>query len=258
MPTVIGAGSSKRARSAAAVSGGSWRGIGGKQGAVRLVVLPGVFSPPSDAFMLAGVLERHAPGCDVLDVCAGSGVLAVVAGLAGARSVTAVDVSRRALATTWLNGRLNGVPVALRRGDLLEPVAGRRFDVIVSNPPYLPAPSDARPRGLDRATDAGLDGRRFLDRLLDGAPGHLRPGGVLLVVHSSVNGVAPSVERARGAGLDADVALRRHGPLGPILRARTPLLRERGLLAPGERAEDIVVIRGRATGRAHRATACYR
>jgi release factor glutamine methyltransferase len=194
--------------------------------------------------MLAAVLREHAPGADVLDLCTGSGILAVSAGLAGARSVTAVDVSRRAVATARLNGLLNGVRVRARRGHLLDAVAGERFDVIVANPPYLPAIEDD-PRGLQRATEAGPDGRRFVDELIDRAPHHLNPGGVLLVVHSSVNGVDPSLERIEHGGMEPDVAAAHHGPLGPILGGRAGILEQRGLLEPGERTEDVVIVRGR-------------
>lgn len=213
---------------------------------MRLLVPPGVFSPPSDAYTLADVLRREAPGADVLDVGTGSGILAVSAGLAGARSVTAVDVSRRALLAARVNGALNGVRVRTRRGDLLDAVAGERFDVIVSNPPYLPAEHTRAPSGVERATEAGPDGRRLLDRLIDAAPAALRPGGVLLVVHSSINGIARSIDRASAAGLEADVVLRERGPLGPMLTARAPLLEQRGLLERGALEEEIVVIRGRA------------
>lgn len=194
--------------------------------------------------MLADVLREHAPGADVLDLCTGSGVLAVSAGLAGARSVTAVDVSRRAVFAARLNGALNRVRIRGRRGNLLDAVPGEKFDVIVANPPYLPAVCD-EPRGLERATEAGPDGRRFVDELIDRAPDHLRPGGVLLVVHSSVNGVDPSLERIERNGLDPDLAAAHRGPLGPILTDRAPVLEERGLLAPGEREEDVVIVRGR-------------
>lgn len=194
--------------------------------------------------MIADVLREHAAGADVLDLCTGSGILAVSAGLAGARSVTAVDISRRALATAALNGLLNGVRVRPRRGDLLDAVAGQTFDVIVANPPYLPAIIDD-PRGLQRATEAGPDGRRFVDELIDGAPDHLRPGGVLLLVHSSINGVDPSLERMERSGLASDLAASHRGPLGPILAARAATLERRGLLAPGERSEDVVIVRGR-------------
>src|SRR5687767_636669 len=158
--------------------------------------MPGVFRPISDTWLLADALDREAlpPGARVLDLCSGSGALAVRAALAGPREVTAVDVSRRAVAAIRLNAALNGVKVRARRGDLLGAVAGERFDAIVSNPPYVPAPSDELPaRGPERAWDAGRDGRALLDRICAAAPDHLRPGGVVLLVHSSLLGVERSL-----------------------------------------------------------------
>src|SRR5918999_4804217 len=97
--------------------------------AVRLLTLPGVFAPISDSRFLADVLrEQTLPlRASVLDLCTGSGILAVTAALRGARSVTAVDVSRRAVLTARLNGRLNGVRVRGIRGDLFDAVRGQRF-----------------------------------------------------------------------------------------------------------------------------------
>jgi release factor glutamine methyltransferase len=214
---------------------------------MRIARLPGVFSPRSDTWLLAQALRGHprVAGGAVLDVCTGSGAIAVAAALAGARTVTAVDVSRRAVLTARMNARLNGVRVEALRGDLLTAVPGRRFDVITSNPPYLPADDDALPaRGSARHTEAGRTGRVLLDRLIDAAPAHLTPGGVLLVTHSSVNGEAATLERMRAAGLEPAVAERRRGALGPLLAARAPRLEARGLLAPGERSEDVLVVAG--------------
>jgi release factor glutamine methyltransferase len=216
----------------------------GEPSPVRLIVPPGVFRPPSDARLLAEVVREHARGRDVLDVGTGSGVLAVCAALAGARTTTAVDVSRRALLAARLNGILNGVSIRVVRSDLLAGVA-RRYDVIASNPPYLPAADAGAPRGLERATEAGPDGRLHVDRLIAQAPGRLRPGGVLLLVHSSVNGVSATLGRLAEAGLAGEVLRRRRGPLGPVLSARAELLERRGLLAPGCREEEVVVVRGR-------------
>ena len=208
-----------------------------------------MFRPRSDTWLLAAVMRDRPElrGGTVLDVCTGSGALAIAAARAGAGSVCAVDVSRRAVATVRLNARLNGVRVEARRGSLLDAVPGRRFDVIVANPPYLPAGADALPaRGRARHTEAGTAGRALLDRLIDAAPAHLAPGGVLLVTHSSVNGEAATLERMRAAGLDAQVAARHRGQLGPLLAARAPELEARGLLAPGERSEDLLVVAGGA------------
>jgi release factor glutamine methyltransferase len=224
------------------------RAVAGDSPAVRLITLPGVFRPISDSVMLAECLraETLPPTARVLDLCTGSGFLALTAALRGVQSVTAVDVSRRAVATVRLNARLNGVRVRALRGTLFAPVAGERFDAIVANPPYVPAPRDALPkRGRARAWDAGRDGRALLDRLCADAPAHLRPGGRLLIVHSSLLGYeATEAILARG-GLEVEVVRRQRGPLGPLMAGRREHLEAEGLLAPGQREEDVLVIRAR-------------
>jgi release factor glutamine methyltransferase len=208
-----------------------------------------VFRPISDSRLLAGLVRAQAragvsggTNPRVLDVCTGSGIVAVSAALAGA-DVTAVDVSRRAVLAARLNARLNGVRVRALRGDLLAPVRGERFDLIASNPPYVPDDGAQPPRGLERAWKAGHDGRAILDRLCDEAPALLAPGGTLLLVHSSVCGEDATLERLRANGLAAEVVERRRGPLGPLLRARAPVLESRGLLERGAAEEDVIVVR---------------
>ena len=179
----------------------------------------------------------------MLDLCSGSGALAVRAALGPFRpaDVTAVDVSRRAVAAIRVNAAVNGVRVRARRGDLFGAVDGERFDAIVSNPPYVPAPSDELPRrGLDRAWDAGRDGRALLDRICAGAAQHLNPGGVVLLVHSSLLGYEPTADAL--GGLEVDIAASARGPLGPLMRAR----RAEGLIPPVD-YEDVLVVRARNT-----------
>ncbi|WP_258565626.1 methyltransferase, partial [Streptomyces sp. WELS2] len=99
--------------------------------------------------MLAEALREEAPppGARVLDVGTGSGALALAAARQGAE-VTAVDVSRQAVWTARLNAWLSRLPVRIRRGNLFAPVKGRSYDLILANPPYVPAPEDGRgPRG---------------------------------------------------------------------------------------------------------------
>jgi len=215
---------------------------------MRLVTLPGVFSPISDSRLLAACLRSEIrPGARVADLCTGSGLLAVVAALHGA-AATAVDVSRRAVVTARLNARLNGVSVRAVRGDLLAPLEEERFDVIVSNPPYVPAETDATPSGPARAWVGGRDGRAVLDRICEQAPRHLLPGGALLLVQSSVCGERLTLDRLAASGLEARVVARRRGPLGPLLAERAEELERRGLLAPGARSEEVLVVRGRRPG----------
>jgi release factor glutamine methyltransferase len=214
-----------------------------------LLPLPGVFQPHSDSWLLAACLAREPLGPDtsVLDLCAGSGVLAVTAAIHGAASVTAVDVSRRAIAAIRLNARLNGVRVRAVRSDLFSALARRRFDVIVSNPPYLPGQADHLPRrGAARAWEAGRSGRAFIDRICAQAREHLNPAGVLLLAHSSVCGEQATLDALRAAGLSPHVVARRRGPLGPRLRARSEWLRDEGLLLDDD--EQLVVIRAQPDG----------
>ena len=186
-----------------------------------------------------------AEGARVLDVFTGSGVLAVAAALAGAREVIVVDVSRRAALCARVNGRLNGGRVRALAGDMFGPVSGERFDLVTANPPYVPG--DAVPTaGAARAWEGGFDGRVLVDRFAAGVADHLSPGGAVLMVVSSLTGEEETLQALREGGLEAEVVARERGPLGPLVSARAEELERRGLLAPGEREEDMLVIEARA------------
>jgi release factor glutamine methyltransferase len=210
---------------------------------MRVVALPGVYRPRSDTALLAAALRLQtiSPRARLLDMCTGTGALALEATRLS-RDVTAVDVQRRAVLNARLNARLNRVAVAVRQGDLFDGLGGARFDAIVSNPPYVPAPDGIERAVGDRAWNAGPDGRAVLDRLCADAFDHLRPGGFVLIVQSSVAGIAETADRLADAGLDPSTVSRRRGAFGPIMSARAELLVERGVLAPGMREEEIVVV----------------
>ena len=213
---------------------------------MRLLRIPGVYGPGRDSELLAGVVAANVGAGDrVLDLFAGSGLLAIEAARAGAREVHAVDVSRRAIAAVAINSALNGVRVQTRRGPMFQPLGSGRYDVILANPPFVPSGDDDAPAaGPARAWEAGPDGRRFLDPLLEQAPRHLRPGGRLLVVHSSLSDELRSLAALQAAGLDAEIVASEVAPLGPVTAPRAAALERRGLLQPGERDETTVVIRG--------------
>jgi release factor glutamine methyltransferase len=212
---------------------------------------PGVYRAEGDTELLADVVRRSgaAHDRDVLDIGTGSGALAVAAAQAGARSVTAVDLSLRAVVTTWVNSRLAGVRVQVRRGDLFAPVAGRRFGLVVSNPPYVPAASAALPRYRKaRCWDAGPDGRALLDRICAGVPEVLEPDGTVLLVHSAVCDTGCTVAALERAGLAARELARITVPFGPVMHSRARMLEARGLVARGQRSEELVVVEGRRGG----------
>ncbi|MFF3491787.1 HemK2/MTQ2 family protein methyltransferase [Streptomyces sp. NPDC002795] len=214
-----------------------------------LLTFPGVYAPQDDTWMLADALLREplARGAEVLDVGTGTGAVALFAAGRGAR-VTAVDVSWRAVLTARLNARLNRLPLRVLRGDLLAPVMGRRFDLIVANPPYVPAPAARVPRrGAARAWDAGRDGRLVLDRICRAAPPLLRPGGTLLIVQSALSDADRTLDLLRSSGLRADVVGRRSIPFGPVLEERQQWLRRHKLLAADASREGLVVVRAERT-----------
>lgn len=193
--------------------------------------------------MLAELIRRLElrPGARVLDLCTGSGILALTAAAHPDRRVVAVDISRRAVWAVRINARLNGVRVDARRGNLFQAVAGERYDLVVSNPPYLPSARDPSPHSAARAWEAGRDGRSFLDPICSRAGEHLNPGGILLLVHSEVCSEARTIEQLRSHDLQAEVVARHRGQLGPRLRKRAAELAGRGLLRDPAHEEMIFV-----------------
>jgi ribosomal protein L3 glutamine methyltransferase len=124
----------------------------------------------------------------VLDLCTGSGCLAILAAHAFANAqIDAVDISKGALEVAVRNVadyRLED-RVTLHQGDLFKPLAGRRYDLIISNPPYVDAQGMAElPRECRAepklAFDGGADGIEIVRRILQQAGQHLTPEGGLL------------------------------------------------------------------------------
>ncbi|MFC7975749.1 HemK2/MTQ2 family protein methyltransferase [Streptomyces cinereoruber] len=217
----------------------------GRADVPRVYRLPGVYAPQGDTALLLASLAREElrAGARSLDLCTGTGVVAVASALRGARA-TAVDVSRAAVTAARLNALRHRCRVRLFRGDLEAPVAHERFDLITVNPPYVPCEDPALPaRGPRRAWDAGTDGRLLLDRVCARVPRLLTPSGTLLVVQSSLSDVTATLDGLRRAGLRARVADRRVQPFGPVMSSREDWFAARGLVPPGTRTEDLVVIR---------------
>jgi release factor glutamine methyltransferase len=209
---------------------------------LRLITPPGVFAPRSDAGVLLDAALPRLHG-DVLDLCSGSGVLALSAAPRAA-SVLAVDLSRTAAATIRANALLNRRRVEVRRGDLFAAVGSRRFDVILTNPPYVPTPPGAQSVLGSRAWEGGPRGRDLLDRICAGAAAHLRPGGELLIVQSALADVDGTIALLQRDGLAADVVAEQRGPYGAIALARMEYLEREGLVADPAEPERVVVVRG--------------
>jgi release factor glutamine methyltransferase len=160
-----------------------------------LYIDPSVLVPRADTETVIEVARATrsdaAAGCRVLDLCTGSGAIAVaLARELSAARVVATDVSAEAVAIARRNAERNAVAerVDVRVGDLWQPVAGERFDLVCSNPPYIASsviatlsPEVRREPRL--ALDGGADGLAFYDRICAAAREHLAPGGALVVEH---------------------------------------------------------------------------
>ncbi|WP_010539535.1 HemK2/MTQ2 family protein methyltransferase [Dietzia alimentaria] len=211
----------------------------------HIEVHDGVYAPQEDSFLLCEALESCdiVAGKRVLDICTGSGILAVEAALKGAREVVAYDISPAAVACATRNAQRAGVTVDVRLGTLEEARHAGPFDVVVSNPPYVPSEAPIEGTGLNRAWDAGADGRVVLDELCDLAPDLLAPDGTMLIVHSEFSSPAQTLRQLGRAGFAARVVAGRTVEFGPVMTAYAERLEAAGLLEPGRREEDLVVIR---------------
>jgi ribosomal protein L3 glutamine methyltransferase len=155
----------------------------------RRVIVPRSFIAPLLATQLSPWLARPGRVRRILDLCTGSGCLAIVAAHQFPKAqVDAIDLSAAALQVARRNVALHGLAdrVRLLRGDLFAPLALERYDLILTNPPYvtesamkrLPAEYHAEPA---LALAGGRDGLDLVDRIFAQAAPHLAPRGLLVV-----------------------------------------------------------------------------
>jgi methylase of polypeptide subunit release factors len=158
----------------------------------------------NDSIELSHMLEGAAG--NVLDLCSGVGTQALICARTAAR-VTAVEIEPLAAKLFWVNAAMNGLSdkVELINGDLLAPVAGRRFDVISCNPPFMPVPPGVR---YPRFADGGGDGLEIVRRLMAGLPEALVPGGRCEVVGAVLgNGERPDLAEFKKMAEDSSLAI---------------------------------------------------
>lgn len=163
------------------------------------------------------------PVHSALDLGTGCGIQAMHVSR-HAHRVVATDISERALELARLNAELNGIEnIEFRLGSLFEPVAGERFDQIVSNPPFVITPrGDGVPAYEYR--DGGMVGDALVAEVIRGTAVHLNPGGVAQMLGNwEYHGETDAFERLTrwldGTGLDAWIVERE--VQGPALYAET-------------------------------------
>ncbi|GLI38420.1 peptide chain release factor N(5)-glutamine methyltransferase [Geobacter hydrogenophilus] len=156
---------------------------------LEFVVTPAVLIPRHDTEVLVEEALRRAPhAATVLDIGVGSGCIAVsLAKNLPDAQVCGVEQSAGAIALAQQNVERHGVRVILYEGSLFEPFADQRFDLIVSNPPYIPTADldtlqpEVREYEPRAALDGGADGLDFYRIIVPAALEHLSLGGWLMV-----------------------------------------------------------------------------
>lgn len=137
-----------------------------------------VYHLGTDSYALARATPRQR-FAKALDLCTGSGIQAIMAAM-HTHEVTGVDLNPRALQFAAFNARLNGVGERVKfvQGDLYAPIGDETFDLITSNPPFVPTPDTT----MQRHRTGGETGEEISERLVAGLPKHLNPGGTFCMV----------------------------------------------------------------------------
>jgi len=155
---------------------------------LELSVNPSVLIPRPETELLVDLALEKAPG-SILDLGTGSGAIAIALKYKlPAATVVAVESDLSALLTAKRNAAKLNLEIDFRHGRWFEPVAGERFGLIVSNPPYVAACDPHLPALRHEPQGALVGGRDGLDcirDILQGAASHLRPGGWLLLEHGA-------------------------------------------------------------------------
>lgn len=160
---------------------------------LKLFLHPDVYEPSDDSELMVEAARKYAFG-KVLDLGCATGVF----GIASAKkkevsSVVCADLNPTAVELAEKNAKANGVEkkVSATKTDLFSAFpSNEKFDVIGFNPPYLPTTPAERVHGtLNLAFDGGLSGRKITNKFLSGFDRHLSPGGILILLQSSLSGI---------------------------------------------------------------------
>ena len=165
-----------------------------------------VYKPAEDTFLLAENLAVEEDDV-VLDMGTGCGILGVLAAKK-AGEVVAVDVNPYAVQCARINAKLNRVveKMDIRQGNLFEPLKeDEKFDVIIFNPPYLPSKADSQKTWIEKAWSGGPTGRNFIDKFISEAPNHLKKGGRIFLVQSSLSNIGETVRKLEEAGFRVNI-----------------------------------------------------
>lgn len=167
--------------------------------------------PSEYTAMLIHALRRRAAwvnGADALEIGSGSGVVLAVLGELGAASLCGTDIEPEAVqsARDLLRQLGHSDRAEFIRGDMWQPLGGRRFGLITANLPHFPMVRGDFGGRFPSWSFGGPDGRLLLDRFLKGLPAHLAPGGRAVITHNAFVNLALSQAIVEDTGLSLRIA----------------------------------------------------
>jgi release factor glutamine methyltransferase len=169
------------------------------------------FRPSLYTTALLRVIQQHCTGRtlnNVIDLGVGSGVLLAALGRIGAKNLWGVDINPHALiaAEQLLSQHFGHIPRHLLEGDLWAPISSmQHFDIVVANLPHFPAHIEVlnRPK-----TWSGGDGRKMINRFIEGLSDRLVPDGVAFITHHDLVGLQKTLDCTRSSGLTCETVAR--------------------------------------------------
>ena len=172
---------------------------------------PAALRPSEYTAALIQVLHARASwarDADALEIGCGSGVVLAALGALGAASLCGIDIENEAVVSSSLllrelDYRDN---FEFHRGDMWQPIAGRRFDLVAANLPHFPMEPHEIGCRLPSWSSGGADGRALLDRFLEGVPAHLAPGGRAVMTHNGFLDLDLSRSIVEQSGLSLRIA----------------------------------------------------
>ena len=183
---------------------GRWEFMG-----LEIITDPRALIPRPETELLVEEAIAHIRGLGhrarVLDVCTGSGCIAVAVAKLADADVTAVDISASALALAAENAALHDVSIKFMQSDLFGALTGQAYDVIISNPPYIPTAElshlqpEIRQHEPGLALDGGPDGLDIYRRLIPESLNYLTSGGALFLETGPRE--AETIMKAAGYGI---------------------------------------------------------
>ena len=176
-----------------------------------LVVPNCVYEPADDSELLRDEAKNYAKKANlILDMGTGSGIIAIACALENPQAkVIGIDISKEAVACAKENAKSNNAKnCEFFVSDLFanKKLQGKKFNLILFNPPYLPTAKNEKIKGkLNLAFDGGKSGRETIDRFLDEFEKYIAPGGILLMVDSSLDGTNKTLEKLKTKGFKTKI-----------------------------------------------------